>query len=169
MWKKYKKLYTCIHLDAVATEWSPLEICEAWALKRGYLTAKASRPDTYRAANELLRMALDGRLCLSLRPRGYSSELLHWSAHEETARLNELVASVEALAKKRREAGLVESGGGENDDDDDDDDVDASSGDNASSNYVAAEADGSTDRSDSHTDTAVGDMNNKFKILATND
>ena len=26
-------------------DWSPMDICEAWAIKRGYFTAKASRPD----------------------------------------------------------------------------------------------------------------------------
>jgi hypothetical protein len=72
---------------------------KAWALKRGYLTAKASRPDTYRAANELLRMALDGRLCLSLRPRNYTSELDKWNNHESTKQLNEVIESVEAMAK----------------------------------------------------------------------
>ncbi|RMZ92943.1 guanine nucleotide-binding -like 1, partial [Brachionus plicatilis] len=43
-------------------DWSPLDICEAWAIKRGYFTAKASRPDVFRAANELLRMTLDGAI-----------------------------------------------------------------------------------------------------------
>uniref|UniRef100_A0A1E1XRN4 Guanine nucleotide-binding protein-like 1 n=1 Tax=Amblyomma sculptum TaxID=1581419 RepID=A0A1E1XRN4_AMBSC len=53
--------------------WSAFDLCEAWALERGYLTAKAGRPDAYRAANSLLRMALDGRtLCLAFRPQGYS-------------------------------------------------------------------------------------------------
>lgn len=53
--------------------WSAFDLCEAWALDRGYLTAKAGRPDAYRAANSLLRMALDGRtLCLAFRPQGYS-------------------------------------------------------------------------------------------------
>lgn len=46
----------------------------AWALKRGYLTAKAGRPDVYRAANALLRMALDGRLCLCLRPPNFTAQ-----------------------------------------------------------------------------------------------
>uniref|UniRef100_A0A131YS40 Guanine nucleotide-binding protein-like 1 n=1 Tax=Rhipicephalus appendiculatus TaxID=34631 RepID=A0A131YS40_RHIAP len=52
--------------------WSAFDLCEAWAVERGYLTAKAGRPDAYRAANSLLRMALDGRtLCLAFRPQGY--------------------------------------------------------------------------------------------------
>jgi len=45
----------------------------AWAVKRGFLTAKASRPDAYRAANNILRMASEGRLCLCMRPPGYTS------------------------------------------------------------------------------------------------
>jgi len=45
----------------------------AWALKRGFLTAKAARPDVYRAANNILRMALEGRLCLCLRPPDFTS------------------------------------------------------------------------------------------------
>lgn len=44
----------------------------AWAERRGYKTAKAARNDVYRAANSLLRLALDGRLCLCLRPPGYT-------------------------------------------------------------------------------------------------
>ena len=55
-------------------EWSPLDLCEAWSIKRRYYTAKAARPDVHRAANELLRMALDGRICLALRPTGFSKE-----------------------------------------------------------------------------------------------
>ena len=45
-----------------------------WATKRGFLTAKAGRPDVYRAANNLLRMALDGRLCLCMRPPNFTAQ-----------------------------------------------------------------------------------------------
>lgn len=44
----------------------------AWAEKRGFLTAKAARPDVYRAANHILRLALEGRLCLCTRPPGFT-------------------------------------------------------------------------------------------------
>merc|ERR1719414_1143934 len=37
--------------------WSSHDICESYAKKKGYLT-KTSRPDIYRAANEILRVAL---------------------------------------------------------------------------------------------------------------
>ncbi len=46
----------------------------AWAIKRGFMTAKASRPDIYRAANHILRLALDGRINLCLRPPGFTAE-----------------------------------------------------------------------------------------------
>ena len=47
----------------------------AWAIKRGFHTAKTSRPDVYRAANNILRMALDGRtICLALYPPNYTKE-----------------------------------------------------------------------------------------------
>ncbi|KAJ0066336.1 hypothetical protein NL108_011168, partial [Boleophthalmus pectinirostris] len=52
--------------------WTSWDVCEAWAERRGYKTAKAARNDVYRAANSLLRLAIDGRLCLCLRPPGYS-------------------------------------------------------------------------------------------------
>ena len=45
-----------------------------WAKKRGFYTAKAARLDSYRAANHLLRMALDGKICVCLYPPGYSSK-----------------------------------------------------------------------------------------------
>lgn len=51
--------------------WSTTDICDGWAKKRGFLTAKAARLDTYRAANHILRMSLDGKICLCLYPPGY--------------------------------------------------------------------------------------------------
>lgn len=60
-----------------------LDVCEAWALKRGFLTAKAARPDVSRAANSLLRMALEGQIALGMLPVGYGEEkgavFLSWS------------------------------------------------------------------------------------------
>lgn len=48
--------------------WSAVDICEGWAKKRGFYTAKAARLDGNRAANGILRMALDGKICLTLKP-----------------------------------------------------------------------------------------------------
>ncbi|XP_044216053.1 guanine nucleotide-binding protein-like 1 [Thunnus albacares] len=63
--------------------WTAWDVCEAWAERRGYKTAKAARNDVYRAANSLLRLAIDGRLCLCLRPPGYSCLREHWENHPD--------------------------------------------------------------------------------------
>ena len=47
-------------------------LLQAWALQRGYLTAKASRPDIYRAANSILRLAVTGKLNIFTIPLGYA-------------------------------------------------------------------------------------------------
>ena len=73
-------------------EWSAMDICEAFALKRGFLTAKAARPDTYRAANSILRMALDGKITLSLKPRGYHQQKEFWETHLEIESVKEIQA-----------------------------------------------------------------------------
>ncbi|NXJ58469.1 GNL1 protein, partial [Spizaetus tyrannus] len=57
---------------SAAAGWTAWDICEAWAEKRGYKTAKAARNDVYRAANSILPPAAEGRLRLCLRPPGYA-------------------------------------------------------------------------------------------------
>lgn len=60
------------HPSGENAEWSAIDICEAWAVKRGFLTAKAGRPDVSRAANSILRMALEGQISLCLLPPGFN-------------------------------------------------------------------------------------------------
>lgn len=64
-------------------EWSAMDICDGWAQKRGFYTAKAARLDSHRAANHLLRMALDGKICVCLYPSGYSENKELWATHPE--------------------------------------------------------------------------------------
>ncbi|RWS14927.1 guanine nucleotide-binding protein-like 1 [Dinothrombium tinctorium] len=73
-------------------KWSAYDICEAWALKRGYLTAKTGRPDVYRAANHMLRMALDGRtICLAFFPPNYLKDFSSkWSNSEDLKKIEYL-------------------------------------------------------------------------------
>lgn len=75
-------------------QWSAIDVCDAWAIKRGFLTAKAARPDTYRAANNILRMALDGKITLSLKPPGYTIAFSQLQADPELA----IVRKVQALS-----------------------------------------------------------------------
>ncbi|XP_051262171.1 guanine nucleotide-binding protein-like 1 [Dicentrarchus labrax] len=91
--------------------WTAWDVCECKPIlsdRRGYKTAKAARNDVYRAANSLLRLAIDGRLCLCLRPPGYSCLREHWENHPD---LPEIIA----LQGRTTE----EEGTGERDDDED--------------------------------------------------
>lgn len=88
--------------------WTAWDVCEAWAERRGYKTAKAARNDVYRAANSLLRLAIDGRLCLCLRPPGYSCLREHWENHPD-------LPEIMALQGRATE----EEGTGERDDEED--------------------------------------------------
>lgn len=45
------------------------------------MTKKAARPDVARAANHLLRLSLEGRICLYLRPPNFSAEEERWKLH----------------------------------------------------------------------------------------
>lgn len=88
------KLLSIQHPDG-DEDWSAMDICDAFAIKRGFLTAKASRPDSYRAANSILRMALDGKITLSLKPIRYHEKKEFWASHEEL----EKVKTVQALGR----------------------------------------------------------------------
>lgn len=52
--------------------WSAMDICTSWAKKKGFITGQAGRPDTYRAANQLLRISLEGKICLFIYPPDWS-------------------------------------------------------------------------------------------------
>ncbi|XP_072746102.1 guanine nucleotide-binding protein-like 1 [Anoplolepis gracilipes] len=63
--------------------WSAMDICEGWAIKRDFTTARAARLDTYRAANSLLRMALEGKICLYIYPPNWTSDKEKWENHSD--------------------------------------------------------------------------------------
>lgn len=52
--------------------WSAMDICDGWAIKKDFKTARAARLDTYRAANSLLRMTLEGKICLYIYPPNWT-------------------------------------------------------------------------------------------------
>ncbi|KAJ8704828.1 hypothetical protein PYW08_012148 [Mythimna loreyi] len=119
--------------------WSPRDICDGWAKKRNYMTAKAARLDTYRAANSLLRMALDGRICLWLRPPGFTENKEKYETCEEI----KYVRWVQALSS-----------------DDKTEDVSSSESD------ADRHSDSADERSDSSDDEETTAMANKFAALA---
>ncbi|XP_050293390.1 guanine nucleotide-binding protein-like 1 [Anthonomus grandis grandis] len=138
--------------------WSAMDICDGWAKKRGYLTAKAARLDSYRAANSLLRMALDGKICLCLRPPGYTKEKTFWLHHPDI----ETVKWIQALTDGDEEAHLEEALGFDSDHSSNDEGVDeeAHDGEEGSNEDSIANDD---DGEDSVDDMAV--VANKFAAL----
>uniref|UniRef100_A0A0K8ST48 Guanine nucleotide-binding protein-like 1 n=1 Tax=Lygus hesperus TaxID=30085 RepID=A0A0K8ST48_LYGHE len=64
-------------------EWSAIDICDGWAYKKGFYTARTARLDTYRAANHLLRMILDGKISMHFAPPGYFEKKAFWEEHPE--------------------------------------------------------------------------------------
>ncbi|KAM9326393.1 guanine nucleotide-binding protein-like 1 [Gastrophryne carolinensis] len=87
------RLLKLTHPEGKEQGWTAWHICDAWAEKRGYKTAKASRNDAYRAANSLLRLAVDGRICLCMRPPGYSLHKGNWEQHPDTL---EMISHIQA-------------------------------------------------------------------------
>lgn len=81
-------------------EWSAMAICEAWALKRGFLTAKASRPDYYRAANNILRMVLAGRIIFQFYPPHYFKTKEKWINHSELEHIIKIQGGTESNVNK---------------------------------------------------------------------
>lgn len=88
--------------------WSSYDICEGYAIKSGYYTAKASRPDVYRAANQLLRMAVEGRLRVCFAPPGYFENLEKWKADPFAVRLLQQMEK-EASGSRQAQSGDSES------------------------------------------------------------
>ncbi|XP_046682771.1 guanine nucleotide-binding protein-like 1 isoform X2 [Homalodisca vitripennis] len=79
-------LLRIIHPESDTT-WSAMDICDGWAQKRGFHTARTARLDSYRAANNILQMALDGKIALCLRPPGYSHKKDFWVSHKDVANI----------------------------------------------------------------------------------
>ncbi|XP_014216237.1 guanine nucleotide-binding protein-like 1 [Copidosoma floridanum] len=63
--------------------WSAMDICDSWAAKRNFHTAKSCRLDTYKAANFLLRLALEGKICIYAYPPKWSTEKERWESHPD--------------------------------------------------------------------------------------
>lgn len=67
------KLLKILHPENDDT-WSAMDICDGWAIKKDFKNARSGRLDSYRAANSLLRMALEGKICLYVYPLNWTDE-----------------------------------------------------------------------------------------------
>ncbi|KXS12652.1 P-loop containing nucleoside triphosphate hydrolase protein [Gonapodya prolifera JEL478] len=61
----------CVPLDF---KWTASEVCEAFAIQRGYFTARTGYPDIYRSANLILRMVTEGTIVVSFKPPGFYTD-----------------------------------------------------------------------------------------------
>ncbi|XP_017780176.1 PREDICTED: guanine nucleotide-binding protein-like 1 [Nicrophorus vespilloides] len=86
--------------------WSAMDVCDGWAKRCGYVTARSGRLDSYRAANSLLRMTLDGKICLCLTPPNYESEKDVWEKHEDVEMVNWIKAIVDDDDDKKQDRPL---------------------------------------------------------------
>lgn len=91
-----------------------MDICDAWADKRGFTTARGCRPDSYRAANELLRLSVEGKLVFSVRPPGYDDDAEEEEDGKEEERVEvdddlagvvNMVRSIQTAKKRNVERG----------------------------------------------------------------
>lgn len=71
--------------------WSSWLICEEFAIKKGFLTSGAARPDVYRAANYILRMVNDGvKVEFSLKPPGFHAiKIVHGNKIEHESAIED--------------------------------------------------------------------------------
>jgi len=102
-----------IKLDEDEESWSAFGICSAWAELRKYTTARTSRPDTYRAANQILRMALEGKICLALEPPNF--DLQDYVNHPDTEFVREVLGK-EILEDVSEEYDAAEASSSDNED-----------------------------------------------------
>lgn len=100
--------------------WSAIDICDGWAAKRHFVTARTARLDSYRAANSLLRMALEGKICVYVYPPDWSTNKEKWENHPEA----ELVRWIQARNKEENvyEAGKIYVSSEDEDEDDEEED-----------------------------------------------
>ncbi|XP_015121472.1 guanine nucleotide-binding protein-like 1 [Diachasma alloeum] len=137
--------------------WSALDICEGWAAKRNYRTARTARLDTYRAANSLLRMALEGKICIFVYPERWSKEKERWEKHEDVEMIRWIQASV-----KEGESDYCGAEGEHDSYSEDEDSEKSDEGDNSD------EEEGDEDDDDDDTEHGEGLMvsGNRFGALA---
>ena len=121
-------------------------------------------------------MALDGRLCLSLRPKGYHAQKEKLANDEEVKKLEEVVRSVEEMCKKNASSYLNIMNSGQRD----------KNSDRRKDNYQSYDGDDDSEEEDedyrdpleglSSSDSETGEFerslkasNNPFDLLADND
>nr|XP_033329149.1 guanine nucleotide-binding protein-like 1 [Megalopta genalis] len=154
------KLLKIQHPDGDDT-WSAMDICDGWAIKRNFMTARTARPDTYRAANSLLRMALEGKICVYVYPPGWQDDKEKWENHPGA----ELVKWIQARNKEgdvRNEGKVLSSS---EDEDEEEENADECSGISKGEEEYEANDQDADDTSSDESETPACTVN-KFQSLS---
>ncbi|XP_033312012.1 guanine nucleotide-binding protein-like 1 [Bombus bifarius] len=141
--------------------WSAMDICDSWASKRNFFTARTARYDSYRAANSLLRMALEGKICIYVYPQDWSLNKGKLENHPEI----ELVKWIQAKNKGEDVSdmrGIYISSEDENDEQ-------KLSGNREHEEKTSQETSDTSDHSNETTseDSEISPVVNKFEALCT--
>lgn len=78
-------------------DFTPWDICESFAQKKGFMVARKKYPDASRGANLLLRMAVQGQIVMSFTPPGFL--ISDWSENDEVITLKKM-AQVDHSARR---------------------------------------------------------------------
>ncbi|CAL7945464.1 unnamed protein product [Xylocopa violacea] len=140
--------------------WSAIDICDGWAAKRSFVTARTARLDSYRAANSLLRMALEGKICVYVYPPDWSINKEKWENHPEA----ELVRWIQARNKEENinETGKVYVSS----EDEDEDNEEERSEDKTYRDKLESDDSGNSDDTGSE-DPEIPHVVNKFEALSS--
>ncbi|XP_067944024.1 guanine nucleotide-binding protein-like 1 [Watersipora subatra] len=103
-----------LRLPADENSWSAYLICDELAELKGFKTARGARTDSYRAANWILRAALEGKVLIYLFPPQYHSRIEYWSSHPdadwlELKQLERLEVAEGLRSRREEEVALSES------------------------------------------------------------
>ncbi|KAJ8672775.1 hypothetical protein QAD02_004035 [Eretmocerus hayati] len=136
--------------------WSAMDICESWAAKRNYHTAKAARLDSYRAANSLLRMALEGKICIYAYPPKWSTQKDQWENHPDV----EIVQWIQARNRLTDDQKLSEAA-------DTSSESDVGEAENDQDQGLSEESNSEDDEEDcSDEESPISTVSNKFGVLS---
>ncbi|CAK9804377.1 Guanine nucleotide-binding protein-like 1 [Anthophora plagiata] len=103
--------------------WCAIDICDGWAAKRNFMTARTARLDSYRAANSILRMTLEGKICVYVYPPNWAADKEKWENHSDV----ELVRWIQARNKGDRVNDVEKASSSSEDEDEDEEEEDSES------------------------------------------
>ncbi|KAF9245794.1 P-loop containing nucleoside triphosphate hydrolase protein [Melanogaster broomeanus] len=79
-WRPGQRLFGQTRTQSDEPKWTANDIMTAYAEKKGWVTAKAGRPDVHRAGNAILRLVAEGKIPWAFWPSGTPSSVIDTSS-----------------------------------------------------------------------------------------